>query len=300
MDRTISPDAVPRRRWWQAGRVPDVPGAPDPCDDITVEAADGAVLVVRAHGGHVTGWRGSDGGERLWLSTAARCGPGEAIRGGVPVVWPQFSDRGALPKHGFARDRAWQVVATGRDAAGAARAELVLTDDESTRALWPHPFSLRLVASATDGVLETTLTATNTGDAPWRATAALHAYLAVGDVGGARVEGLAGAVAEDNAAGRARREVPPGPMSVPGALDLAVRGVAGAVTVRSSGGRAFAVERENLPDVVVWNPGGSPPGDVHPGGAREFLCVEPAALDPVTVAPGEDWRAVARWRRLPA
>jgi glucose-6-phosphate 1-epimerase len=49
-------------------------------------------------------------GERLlFLSQQAVFEKGKAIRGGIPVIWPQFSNRGPLPSHGFARVRQWTV-----------------------------------------------------------------------------------------------------------------------------------------------------------------------------------------------
>jgi glucose-6-phosphate 1-epimerase len=272
---------------------------PDPCADVVVTAADGAVLAVRPHGGHVIRWRPAGGPEVLWLSRDARCGPGQAIRGGIPVCWPQFADRGALPKHGFARDRPWTLVAAGPDGDSAARADLRLVDDGATRAVWPHRFALRLVAHAEADELEIALTARNTGEEPWEFTGALHAYLAVGSVHGTRVDGVGGATAEDNASGRARRTLEHGPLATDPPLDLAVRDVRGAVSSRLPDGSRIDLDRGGLPDVVVWNSGPDAPSDVHAEGWSEFLCVEPAALDPVTVAPGETWSATARWRWSP-
>jgi glucose-6-phosphate 1-epimerase len=271
----------------------------DPCTDVPVTAGDGALLAVRPHGGQVTRWRPAGGPEVLWLSRDARCGPGAAIRGGVPVCWPQFADRGELPKHGFARDRRWTLVAAGPDGDGAGRAELRLVDDQGTRALWPHRFALHLVAHAEGDALEVALTARNTGDEPWEFTGALHAYLAVGSVHGVRVDGVGGSTAEDNAAGRARSTLDEGPLTTDRPLDLAVRDVPGPLSARLPDGSRVDLDREGLPDVVVWNPGRQAPGDVHPGGWSEFLCVEPAVLDPVTVAPDQEWSATARWRWSP-
>ena len=63
-------------------------------------------------------------------------GPGQAVRGGVPVIFPQFEQLGpdtSLPRHGLARTRAWRVDShhQGRDHT---QLTLVLSDDADTRA----------------------------------------------------------------------------------------------------------------------------------------------------------------------
>lgn len=271
------------------------------CDPITITSADGAMFSLRAHGAHVTGWTPAGGSERLWLSRTSGCGPGTAIRGGIPVVWPQFSDRGPLPKHGFARDRAWDVVHVGQASDGAADAELVLRDDAATRAIWPHEFTLTLTVRATGNELALSLRVDNTGAQHIEFTAALHAYLTVTDLPQARLHGVGGATAEDNANHRAPVILPAGPLPVSGPLDLAVRDVSGAVTLDDPGHGSLRVSTRGLSDIVVWNPGTeAAPPDVHPGGEAEFVCVEPAALTSAAVAPGASWQASATFRSLAA
>ena len=267
----------------------------DPCAPVTVTAADGSRLTVAAHGGHVLGWTPAGGpAGRLWLSPTAVCGPGTAFRGGIPVIFPQFADRGPLPKHGVARNRPWRL-ATGPDGADAATATATLTADDATLAVWPHRFTLVLDARAAGGSLTVRLTVTNDDDAPWSFTAALHGYLAVGDPDGARLHGLAGLTAEDNAAGGARLTVPDEPLATAQTRDVAVRAVPGPVRLADPGLGDLTLSAEDLPDRVVWNPGpGHGLGDVPEGAERGFVCIEPAVLDAVTLAPGESWTGTER------
>ena len=262
----------------------------DPCTRQDVTGADGARLVGCAHGGQLLSWTpaGSQD-DRLWTSDLAHCGPGLAIRGGIPVIFPQFADRGPLPKHGLARDRPWRLQADG--APGPARFAARLADDEQTRLVWPYAFELDLTATAAGAELTVVLGVSNPGPGPIRFTAALHSYLRVGD-SGSTVTGLAGRSAEDNAAGGAALVVPAGPLAAREQRDLAVREVTG--TVRLDDPRLGPVElaAHGFADRVIWNPGsGHGLADVRPGAESGFVCLEPAALQPVALAPGERWQS---------
>jgi glucose-6-phosphate 1-epimerase len=262
----------------------------DQCSPQTLTGADGAQLIACAHGGHVVGWTPAGGRPRLWLSPTAECGPGAAIRGGIPVIFPQFAGRGPLPKHGVARNRGWQVQPASSDT-GAALWQAKLTNDPQTRAIWPHRFELTLTARAEADRLETTLEVHNPGDVEWTFTAALHTYLTLGDPA-AVIHGLGGRTAEDNAAaGR------PTTLGVAGEAlaatqprDVAVTAVGEPLTLDDPVLGRLVLTAEGFGDRVVWNPGpGHGLADVPDGDEQRFVCIEPAALTPVLVKPASIW-----------
>src|SRR5688500_11527362 len=136
--------------------------------------ASGGTAEVYLHGAHVTSWVPAGGSEALFLSRAATFAPGAAIRGGVPVIFPQFAGMGPLPKHGFARTQPWERVDDG-DRPNAVR--LRLRDSERTRAVWPHAFVAELAVEVGDDGLSMALTIQDPGDSAFDFTAALHTYL---------------------------------------------------------------------------------------------------------------------------
>lgn len=286
------------------------PADPGPCTPLRTHADDGARLVACAHGGQLLSWLpAGEERDRLWVSPLARCGPGQAIRGGVPVVFPQFAGRGPLPKHGIARDRTWELD-TGSDGAPVARVAGRLRDDVSTRRVWPQSFTASLVAEAAGAELTITLQIRNdaaAGTDAFTFTTALHAYLSA-DAPRARVTGLADLVAEDNAAGGATVRTPADPLPLHGPVDLAVRSARGPVRLDDGLGGQLALRcdgpAEPHPDdgfdsLVVWNPGADHGlADVPPGGSRHFVCMEPARLTPVRLEPQHVWRGTARLTAL--
>ena len=82
---------------------------------VAVTAADGARFEAYLHGAHVTSWRAAgESDERLFVSNEARFEDGAAIRGGIPVCFPQFADQGPLPMHGLVRTVPWTLMAAGQ------------------------------------------------------------------------------------------------------------------------------------------------------------------------------------------
>lgn len=256
------------------------------CAPVSLTGPDGAELTVCEYGGHVLGWTPAGGVPRLWLSPTAVCGGGKAIRGGIPVIWPQFSGRGSLPKHGFARDREWSASSSFSDGEGITW-EAAFSDSEETRALYPHRFEVRLTARAHGDRLDTTLTVTNRGGAPLSFTGALHTYLVVADPE-AVIRGLDGLVGEDNGTGR------PVPLTgEPAALeerDVAISGASGPLVLHDAVLGDLMITADGFPDRVVWNPGPRHTlSDVPKSGERHFVCIEPAALEAIVVNSTEVW-----------
>ena len=260
---------------------------------VVVRAPDGARAEAYLHGGHVTSWTpaGAPGDERLFLSASAELRPGAAIRGGVPVVFPQFATMGPLPKHGFARTTEWTLDA-GELSADAAAATLILADSAATHALWPHAFALELTVTVGGPTLALRLDVVNPGDAAIEFTAALHTYLRVEQVSRVAVRGLEGARYRDAAAGNVERVQDEHELRVTGEVDRVYLGAPDRVEV-SEPGRTTVVEKRGFADSVVWNPGavrGAQLADLEPGGASHMLCVEAAVVGaPVRLAPGARW-----------
>src|SRR6516225_9990491 len=105
---------------------------------LQLSAGDGARAEIHAHGAHLTSWLPAGGDEHLYLSGRARFESGAAIRGGVPVIFPQFAGEGPLPKHGFARSLPWALASVTQPAADRACAVFRLEDSAQTRAIWPQ------------------------------------------------------------------------------------------------------------------------------------------------------------------
>ncbi|MEI8079475.1 MAG: D-hexose-6-phosphate mutarotase [bacterium] len=240
-------------------------------------------------GAQLLSWHGADGRDRLFLSRRAEFAPGMAIRGGVPVIFPQFGD-GPLPKHGLARTRPWRQTRTAPD-----QAEFTLDDDAATRAIWPHRFRLGLTARISAGRLSVRLTVENCGEKSFPFTCALHSYFAVADIRQTTVAGLAGLPfldsLRDDAQELETRELIP----FTGEVDRIYVGAPDqGLSIRDAGhGRSLMLEKCGMPDAVLWNPWREKARqlpDFLPEEYRRMVCLETGIIaQPHQLAPGAVW-----------
>jgi len=253
-------------------------------------------VVVAQHGAHVLSWV-SGGRERLYLSPASAMDGQAAIRGGIPVCFPQFNMRGPLPKHGFARNLPWTVHAPRLDA-DRAHLALSLSDGSSSRQWWDQAFEARLLIELTPGALQIELAVRNTDAKPLAFSGALHTYFAVDDAAQARLLGLGGRAEWDSVSDRHATGAPE--LRFVGEFDR-VYSASPEGYVLHDGPQTLSIEQDmDWAHTVVWNPGAdkcASLSDMPPDGWRHMLCVEAAQVyEPIVVAPGDFWQGAQRLR----
>ncbi|BDT60956.1 D-hexose-6-phosphate mutarotase [Massilia varians] len=248
---------------------------------IRIQAPDGAEATITLYGAHLVSWKGADGQERMFMSEKSVLDGSKALRGGVPVIFPQFAERGKGMRHGFARVSNWRLEDSGLDEGAAwASFDLAAGDLPTTLAdAWPHTFALCLRVAVRANELHMTFTVRNLGAAPFPFSAALHTYHLVPDVCEARIEGIS----SDE-------------ISIVDKLDEVYPHVAGRAQLATSAG-TLVLEQSGFTDAVVWNPGAVDAAalpDMENDEYKRFVCIEPAVLDPVTLDAGQSWTGTYR------
>ena len=251
-------------------------------------------LVVAHHGAHVLSWV-SGGRERLYLSPQSVMDGHAAIRGGIPVCFPQFNQRGDLPKHGFARNVSWAPKPAKLEA-DRAHLALSLGDSAATRQWWGQRFEALLLIELTPGALQVELVVRNTDSKPLLFTGALHSYFAVSDVAQARLLGLGGS-AEWNAVTDGHGTAAP-ELRFVGEFDR-VYSAAPAGYELLDGPHALSIVQDmDWTQTVVWNPGAAKCAslsDMPADGWQHMLCVEAAQVyEPICIAAGDFWQGAQR------
>lgn len=260
---------------------------------LVLPSGDSAVVALQ--GAQTVSWTTTDGVERLYFSPSAVVDGHQALRGGVPVCFPQFNQRGPLVKHGFARLLIWQLESSAVSDE-AVSVVLALRDSEQTRAWWPQGFEARIEVRLQAHSLRTSLSVLNSGQEAWDFTGALHSYLRVSNVEQVQLDGLDALTRWD--AVRDVHGVQSGSVAFAGEYDSVF--TAGpalssqALRLHGAGVDALAITQSpSWSNVVVWNPGAAlceRLADMPDYGYRHMLCVEAACVDqPVHLEPGDSW-----------
>ncbi|MEJ5990753.1 D-hexose-6-phosphate mutarotase [Ramlibacter sp. PS3R-8] len=263
---------------------------------VTLRSADGSEAAVSLHGGHLLSWRPAGEREQIYTSPTTQPTAGKALRGGAPICFPQFAQRGPLAKHGFARTSRWELV-TGPSVGSVSEATFQL-DSTMVASGWEHPFCLVLVVKLGPAWLELHLQAANTGRQAFEFTGAIHTYFAVDDVRDANVRGLKGLRYEDSAGGGVVKEDAASEVRFDGEVDRIYLGAPAEVDLVGGGMPRRRIVQEGFGDTVVWNPGpmkATALGDMPAADWTRMVCVEAGVVgSPVTLAPGKTWRGMQR------
>lgn len=246
---------------------------------------DGSTAEITPHGAHVLSWKTGDDSERLYLSNRSQFGEGAAIRGGVPVIFPQFSGPPPM-RHGFARNLVWALAHQEPTTT-----TLELFDTEETRNRWPHAFALEMQIALGSNHLHLELRITNRGDLPFRCTNSLHSYFRVDEISKAIVHGLHGLPFWDEANKRESTEQEK-EIRFHGKVDRVYHGAAPLDLSLNAGRNSLSFITKGFNDIVVWNPGPGTEGllsDLDPDGYRNFVCVEAVSFQPIEIGPGDTW-----------
>ena len=252
----------------------------------------GDSVFVAQQGAQVLSWQ-TGGRERLYLSPTSVCDGTTAIRGGIPVCFPQFNQRGTLPKHGFARNMAWRLRA---EQSQGPEQVFELSDNAQTQALWPFQFKAQLKVSLDANSLKVQLTIFNVGHQTLSFTGALHTYFAVNQIDQVSLNGQVHQP-EWNAVKDTHQQCQ------------------GQLTFKTEFDRVYDVLTEKQPtwvlqeghqqlnitqspswgQSVVWNPGAekcSQLSDMPALGYQHMLCVEAARVtSSIEVPPSQQWEA---------
>ena len=241
-----------------------------------------------------------------------------AIRGGIPICWPQFGKFGSCEnQHGLARNSFWTFSECVEDVEEQMiKAKFVLRENEESLRDFPYKFELVYEVTLKENELISELICTNMeSEKEFEFTTALHTYFGVKSITDAVVKGLNGvrytdSLTNDTDASGKKKILFDGEEEI--VFDREVdriyrRNVSLAHEknleiidriweepgVLAQQTRGIAMKIDNLIDAVVWNPWidkSKAMGDFGDEEYKNMLCVEAAKIDePVRLKPKQTW-----------
>lgn len=276
-------------------------------EKIIVRDRRGRSFEVYLYGGQVTSWKNEKGEELLFMSTKAIFQPPTPIRGGIPVLFPQYASTGPLPSHGFVRQRFWEIDTNPphlpSHRSSGAHVDLILKASEADLKIWPHKYVYRLrVALGHGGDLILTPRIRNSDVKPFNFTFGFHPYFSVSDISKIQVEGLQNLDYLDQQKNRTRFTDHAKFITFNSQLDrLYLRTPNKIRIVDHEKKKTIVVRKAGQADTVVWNPWDKKVSDLGVEDYRRFVAVEPVAVEkPIILKPGQEWKAIVHLSVVPS
>eukprot|EP01132_Coremiostelium_polycephalum_P002065 gene2065-2546_t len=238
---------------------------------------------VYLHGAHITSYK-VDGVEQLFLSEKSAFEDNKAIRGGVPIIFPQFGP-GKIQTHGFARNIDWKVVSTSRNE-DVSKVVLSCTDNEHTKKIWNYSFSAQYAIELHTDRLSITFSTTNCSTEPFDFQLALHTYFQISNIDSVYVEGLEGLEFIDKMKNASLHKETRQQVTIGEEVDRVYKNAENNVILVDNRGaspkKTILIHDSLLPDVVVWNPWIAKSKSMADFGDEEYkkmICIELGLID---------------------
>lgn len=232
-------------------------------------------------GGVVTSYV-KDAVEYIAVRPDAKMDGSKPISGGLSHCWPQFGP-GEIQQHGFARNLEWSIASVDDSSA-----ELVLVPNDYTKEMWDKEFKCTFTVTLSEDQLDTKMNVDNNGEEAFDFQAALHSYFTVSSLENLEISGsfkgkefLNKMVGDEGEMQTEDRET----ITIAEEYDRVYKGVNDpSLSDKGTGKKLNVLNTAGYEDTVLWNPYGE-----EGMGFNEFVCVESAKFDPVTLEGGSSW-----------
>jgi len=246
---------------------------------------------IALHGAQVLTWTLIGHPPVLYVSPKAKMTEGIPLRGGIPICWPWFNEHpedSTLPKHGFARNRFWELV-SGEAFGKEATLVFKLCSDEETKQMFPYDFELTATIRVSDK-LRVKLNMKNTGEEIYRVSSALHTYLSIGNIERIQLEGVKGSHYMDQLSDQTEAQYQEKNLQIKEEVDRIYQSMSSVLVRDLDRHRSVFVDKAGSRSTVIWNPWKEKSkslSDLPDKGYLEFVCVEcaNAGTDKPTLRP---------------
>jgi D-hexose-6-phosphate mutarotase len=275
MTTTMTPDIPERlKRFEIPGRVTLLEGNGE-LPKIEV-ISDWSTAEIYLLGAHVNEFKKKGEPPVLFTSKCSRFAHGQAIRGGVPIIFPWFGPREASTSHGFARHTEWDLHETITVPNGGVSLRFGFPGTAES-AMWPA-FSANYVVTVTDTLVLELILTNASADQELSIENCFHTYLAVGDIHAVSVAGLQGAAYLDKVEHFARKTEGSAAIPIESEVDRIYLDATGPVEVLDrSLRRRIRIAKSGSASTVLWNPWMAQAQQMTDFGNEEYksmLCVE--------------------------
>jgi glucose-6-phosphate 1-epimerase len=206
---------------------------------------------------------------------------GKTYRGGMPILFPQFANKGHLKKHGFVRDIEWELIHEQQDE-GQTIIEYDCNIDVEDCPDWPYNAKLTMFCEIGHKLCAIKLIVINTDNKSFSFTGGLHPYFAISSRDKIEINGLEGATCVDS--------FPDIPFSLDGNALIERLYESNQPVNLFTGENWLNIQCKGFENWMIWNPGeaeGLKINDLPNDHWDKFICIEPLITNPKTLKPGE-------------